>query len=78
MVLVAQMEPLSGAEPREVSRFIVDDLVQTLEVSVPFSMVRIRDYPAVITSADAGAAGRERQPRDGDHLGQLYAGGGPG
>jgi serine/threonine protein kinase/tetratricopeptide (TPR) repeat protein len=51
MVLVAQLEPVN-TEPREVTRFILDNLEQTLEIGVPFSKVRIRSYPAVIKSAD--------------------------
>ncbi len=49
MVLVAQVEPLTENR-RDVTRFIVDSLVQTFEVDVPFSNVRIREYPRIITS----------------------------
>lgn len=55
MVLVAQLEPL-GVQERDVTRFVVDNLVQVLEVEVPFSNVRIREYPGVITSAQAAQA----------------------
>jgi len=58
MVLVAQLEPL-GAKERDVTRFIVDDLVQTLEVEVPFSKLRIREYPEVITSEEAALVAAE-------------------
>ncbi|MBN1681028.1 MAG: protein kinase [Anaerolineae bacterium] len=51
MVLVAEMEPLEQ-DQRDVTRFIVDDLVQALEIGVPFSTVRIRRYPEIITSAE--------------------------
>ncbi|MBN1963329.1 MAG: protein kinase [Anaerolineae bacterium] len=61
MVLVAQLEQVGG-EPRSVTRFIVDDLTQALEVSVPFSRIRIREYPQVITTAaDAQAAAQANQ-----------------
>jgi serine/threonine protein kinase/tetratricopeptide (TPR) repeat protein len=58
MVLVAQLEPL-GVEERDVTRFIVDDLVQTLEVGVPFSKLRIREYPVMVTSEEAALAAAE-------------------
>lgn len=57
MVLVAQLEPLG--EEREVTRFIVDDLTQTLEVSVPFSKIRVREYPEIITSSEEALAAAE-------------------
>lgn len=49
MVLVAQLEALGPVE-REAGRFVADELRQTLEVGVPFSNVRVRRYPRVITS----------------------------
>jgi len=49
MVLVAQLEPLTSNE-RDVTRFIVDDLSQILEVAIPFSKARIREYPEIITA----------------------------
>ncbi|HEX3050194.1 MAG TPA: protein kinase, partial [Aggregatilineaceae bacterium] len=52
IVLVAQFEPLRDTPERDVSRFIVSDLTEVLEQDVPFSNVRIRPYPAAITSAD--------------------------
>lgn len=58
MVLVAQLESL-GAEDRDVARFIVDNLVQALEVEVPFSKIRIREYPEIITSDEAALAAAE-------------------
>jgi hypothetical protein len=48
MVLVAQLEPLETVDD-DVTRFLVDDLKQRLEVEIPFSNIRIREYPAVIT-----------------------------
>ncbi len=48
MVLVAQIEHLGGDE-RDVQRFIVDDLRQHFE-EIPYSIIRIRSYPAIITS----------------------------
>ncbi|MBN1202536.1 MAG: protein kinase [Anaerolineae bacterium] len=59
MVLVANLEPLRDTTPRDVSRFIVDDLTKRLEHEVPFSNVRIRAYPGVITSHDAAQAAAE-------------------
>ncbi|HML23352.1 MAG TPA: tetratricopeptide repeat protein, partial [Aggregatilinea sp.] len=56
MVLVAKLEQLSGIEqlsgmrPRDVSRFIVDDLQQRLQTVAPFSSIRVRAYPQVITT----------------------------
>lgn len=58
MVLVAQLEQL-GPDKRDVTRFIVDDLTQTLEVGVPFSAIRIREYPGVIASDEAARAAAE-------------------
>lgn len=49
MVLVAQLEPLGPVE-REAGRFVADELIQTLEVGVPFSNVRVRRYPRIVTS----------------------------
>ncbi|MCP4357360.1 MAG: tetratricopeptide repeat protein [Chloroflexi bacterium] len=51
MVLVAELEQIGG-EDEDVTRFIADNLQQTLEVGLPFSNVRIRRYPEVITSAE--------------------------
>jgi len=51
MVLVAQLEPLRDTPQRDISRFIVSDLTEVLEQGVPFSNIRIRHYPAAITSA---------------------------
>jgi serine/threonine protein kinase/Flp pilus assembly protein TadD len=50
MVLVAQLEPLPGTTERSVTRFIRDDLVEHLENQVPFSDIRVREYPQVIAS----------------------------
>jgi tetratricopeptide (TPR) repeat protein len=57
LVLVAQLEPLDGVTERDVSRFVVEDLTAKLDTSVPFSNIRIREYPQVITTdKDARAA----------------------
>ena len=62
MVLVAKLEQLSGIEqlsgmrPRDVSRFIVDDLDQRLQTVAPFSAIRVRAYPQVITTEDQAHA----------------------
>jgi tetratricopeptide (TPR) repeat protein len=42
-----------------VTRFITDNLKQTLEVDVPFSHVRIRQYPGIISSAEQAKAAAE-------------------
>ena len=56
MVLVAKLEPL-GPVDREAGRFVADELIQALEVGVPFSNVRVRRYPRIVTSqAEAQAA----------------------
>jgi serine/threonine protein kinase/tetratricopeptide (TPR) repeat protein len=52
MVLVAQLEPFVDAQRRDVARFIADDLQRALEESVPYSNIRVRQYPAILTSAD--------------------------
>ncbi|MBZ0282535.1 MAG: protein kinase [Anaerolineae bacterium] len=49
MVLVADMERLSGAE-RDVTTQIVDDLRQRLENDVTYSNLRVRHYGSVIRS----------------------------
>lgn len=49
LVLVARLEPIN-TEPREVDRFIVEDLRQRLERDVDISRIHIREYPQVITS----------------------------
>lgn len=48
MILVAQFEQLGG-ESQDIRRLVTDDLRQTLEVGVPYSTVRIRPYPAIVT-----------------------------
>ncbi len=55
MVLVAQLEPLTSNE-RDVTRFIVDDLEQTLVANIPYSKIQIREYPEIITSQDDARA----------------------
>jgi serine/threonine protein kinase/tetratricopeptide (TPR) repeat protein len=53
MVLVAELEPLAGADPdTNPARFITADLKQALEETVPYSNVRVRTYPVVVTSDD--------------------------
>lgn len=49
LVLVAQIEKI-GSQERDVTRFIVDDLINRFEVEVPAANVRIREYEMVITS----------------------------
>jgi serine/threonine-protein kinase len=57
MVLVAQPEPLQQARERDLGAAIAENLKETLEQDVPFSSVRVRQYPRVIRSeADARAA----------------------
>lgn len=62
MVLVSKLEQLSGIEqiagvrPRDVSRFIADDLQRTLQVAVPFSPIRVRSTSQVITTEEQARA----------------------
>ena len=49
MVLVAQIEQI-GAKQRDVTRFIVDDLVQRFETESLVTNVRIREYGDIIKS----------------------------
>ncbi len=61
MVLVAQFENLGGigqlaSSNRDVTRFVYDNLHETLEETVPFSDVRVRRYPGVVTSDDEARA----------------------
>lgn len=59
MVLVAQIEQL-GAQPREVTRFIVDDLTQRFETEKLVANVRIRKYEEVVKSyAEAQAVAEQ-------------------
>lgn len=50
MVLVAQIEQIS-AQQRDVTRFVVDDLVQRVETDPLVANVRIREYGDVIQSS---------------------------
>ena len=49
LVLVAQIEQV-GSQEQDVTRFIVDDLVNRFEVEMPDTNVRIREYKKIITS----------------------------
>lgn len=49
MVLVTEFEHLGGPV-QDHARFIVDDLRQQLEVTLPNSRIRIREYDGIITS----------------------------
>jgi hypothetical protein len=51
MVLVAAFQPLNGAEGLPHS-LVVDDLTESLEIGIPYSRVRVRAYPGVITSGE--------------------------
>jgi serine/threonine protein kinase/tetratricopeptide (TPR) repeat protein len=65
MVLVAQVEDLagvgqlSGVGRTDVTQFVVNDLGQTLERTVPFSNIQVRKYPYIITSYDEALAAAE-------------------
>ena len=56
MVLVANIEPLENVEERDVARFVAEDLRRTFEEEIPFSGIRVRQYPAIITSNDEARA----------------------
>lgn len=58
MVLIAQLEPLDGVTERDVTRFIVEDLTEQYE-NLPQSTVRVREYPAIITTDKAARAAAE-------------------
>src|SRR5262249_32793901 len=55
MVLIAQPEQV-GKQPRDVVRFVARNLTDTLDTGIPFSKLRIREYPKVITTADQARA----------------------
>ncbi len=59
MVLLARPEALEGVPPRDVTRFIADDLERTLVGGVPYSRVAVRKLPATITSAQEARAAAE-------------------
>jgi len=56
MVLLADLEQLGTTENPNARRFIKDSLAQALEVNVPLSNIRVRDYAGVITSGDQARA----------------------
>ncbi len=56
MVLVAQPEALRSPPPRDVARFVIDDLNRNLVKKVTFSKIRIRAYNTVITSEEGADA----------------------
>jgi tetratricopeptide (TPR) repeat protein len=56
MVVVANIEPLEDVAERDVARFVAEDLRRTFEEEIPFSGIRVRQYPAVITSNDEARA----------------------
>ncbi|MDX1994005.1 MAG: protein kinase [bacterium] len=58
LVLVPQFEPFNNPTRAEPSGFVVEDLQARLEQN-PLSNVRIRAYPAVITTAEAALAAAE-------------------
>lgn len=55
MVLVTELEPFR-TNARDVTRFIVDDLRQRLEINAPFSSLRVRHLDQIITNAEQAAA----------------------
>ncbi len=57
MVLVAEFEPRRNTQPRDdIQRDIVEDLREKYEESVPFSALRVREYPRVITTDEQALA----------------------
>jgi len=58
MVLIAPFEEIGGIEQiagmrrPAITRYIADELRQTLEVSAPFSHIKVRDYPKEIGSRE--------------------------
>ncbi|MCB9453673.1 MAG: protein kinase [Anaerolineaceae bacterium] len=60
LVLVSELEPLTGKADANITRFIVRDLTRKLEEDIPFSRVRVRQTEQVIRSDnEARQAGRE-------------------
>jgi tetratricopeptide (TPR) repeat protein/predicted Ser/Thr protein kinase len=65
MVLVAQvedlseLEQLSGLRRTNPTQFIMNDLEQLLERTVPFSNIQVRQYPSIISSYDEAMAAAE-------------------
>src|SRR5262249_23396790 len=55
MVLVAEPEQ-DGKQPRDVTRLVVQNLTETLDTGIPFSNLRIREYPKVVTTTDQARA----------------------
>ena len=60
MVLVADLEALDGATERDVARFVAEDLRQIFEEEIRLANVHVRQYPAVVTSAEEARAVAER------------------
>jgi serine/threonine protein kinase/tetratricopeptide (TPR) repeat protein len=56
MVLVADIEPLEGVPPRDVARFVAEDLRRTFEEEIPLSGIGVRQYPALVTSSEQARA----------------------
>jgi serine/threonine protein kinase/tetratricopeptide (TPR) repeat protein len=57
MALITELEPLSGAdENNNPTRFIVNDLKRTLEEAIPYSNIRVRTSPEVVSSDDQAQA----------------------
>jgi tetratricopeptide (TPR) repeat protein len=59
MVLVSELEALDDDDDHDMTRFVRDDLIARLEDEVPFSNLRVRAYPQVITSGEAALAAAE-------------------
>lgn len=58
LILVAELEAVN-TEPRDNTRFIVDDLSQRFEIGASNSNISVRVYPHVITNADDARAAAE-------------------
>ncbi len=54
LVLIAQLELINGAQ-EDPSRFFVSDLAQIFEQELPYSLIRVRSYPRVVTSTEQAA-----------------------
>src|SRR5262249_28040449 len=55
MVVVAEPEK-DGKQTRDVRRLVVQNLTETLDTGIPFSNLRIREYPKVVTTTDQARA----------------------
>lgn len=61
LIIVAELEPIDDTEVQSYSRFITEDLFQTLEQNIVSSKISVRQYPQIIASDDAAREAVEAQ-----------------